>query len=88
MSTVQDRNPEQGVPAWLVNRLGKLVEARSPIDDYPAGRRGVLLSIATKSRWGRPGIYCTVAFNMRDIGDESNAEISQLCPVDLESINR
>lgn len=86
MTTIQDRNPEQGVPAWLVNRVGKLVEARSPIDEYPAGRRGVLLSIASKSRWGEPGVYCTVAFNMQDQSDESNAELSQLCPVNLHRL--
>lgn len=81
MSTVQDRNPDQGVPAWLINRLGKLVEARTPVDEYPAGRRGILLSIATKSRWGARGVYCTVGFNLGDIGDESNVELSQLCPL-------
>jgi hypothetical protein len=84
MNTVQ--NEDQGVPAWLTRRLGKLVEANAPCDEYPKGQRGVLLSIATKSRWGDQGVYCTVGFNLRDIGDETNVELSQLRPVDLQSI--
>lgn len=86
MAQNQIANPDQGVPAWLTRRLGKLVEAAEPVEEYPRGQRGVLLSIATKSRWGDQGVYCTVAFNLADIGDESNVELSQLRPVDLQSI--
>ena len=86
MTTAQDRNPDQGVPAWLVNRIGKLVQTRGRVDEYPPGRRGLLLSIATKSRWGEPGVYCTVGFNLGDIGDETNVELSQLVPVDLGTV--
>lgn len=86
MNRAQDYNPEQGVPAWLTRRLGKLVELAAPCEDYPKGKRGVLLSIATKSRWGDQGVYCTVGFDLADIGDESNVELSQLRPVDLDCI--
>lgn len=82
----QIQNADQGVPAWLTRRLGKLVEAKEPCDGYPRGQRGVLLSIATKSRWGDQGVYCTVGFNLNDISDESNVEVGQLRPVDLQSI--
>lgn len=86
MTQKQIANHDQGVPAWLTRRLGKLVEAAEPVEDYPRGQRGVLLSIATKSRWGDAGVYCTVAFNLADIGDESNVELNQLRPVDLRSV--
>lgn len=69
------------VPGWLVRRLGRLVETAVPCDGHPAGKRGILLSIATKSRWGDQGVYCTVGFNLRDIGDESNVELRDLRPV-------
>jgi hypothetical protein len=82
----QMNNSDQGVPAWITRRLGKLVEAAAPCDGYPKGQRGVLLSIATKSRWGESGIYCTVGFNLKDISDESNVELGQLRPVDLASV--
>lgn len=86
MGQVQSQNAEQGVPAWITRRLGKLVELSAPCEEYPKGRRGVLLSIATKSRWGDSGVYCTVGFNLNDISDESNVELSQLRPVDLQSV--
>jgi hypothetical protein len=86
MNQIQNQNPDQGVPAWLTRRLGKLVEAAAPCDGYPKGQRGVLLSIATKSRWGDKGVYCTVGFNLNDISDESNVELGQLRPVDLQGV--
>lgn len=86
MGQLQSVNPDQGVPAWITRRLGKLVELSVPCEEFPKGKRGVLLSIATKSRWGEPGVYCTVGFNLADIGDESNVELSQLRPVDLASV--
>ena len=86
MNRVHEQNPDQGVPAWITRRLGKFVEAAAPCDGYPKGHRGVLLSIATKSRWGEQGVYCTVAFNLKDISDESNVELSQLRPVDLRTL--
>jgi hypothetical protein len=86
MNQMQSQNPDQGVPAWLTRRLGKLVEAAVPVEGYPRGQRGVLLSIATKSRWGEQGVYCTVAFDLADIGDESNVELGQIRPVNLQSI--
>lgn len=70
----------EGVPAWIVRRIGQLVELAEPVEEYPAGQRGVLLSIATKSRWGERGVYCTVGLNLRDIGDETNVEMSALRP--------
>lgn len=69
------------VPGWLVRRLGRLVESTVACDGHPAGKRGILLSIATKSRWGDQGVYCTVGFNLRDIGDESNVELKHIRPV-------
>lgn len=70
----------EGVPAWIVRRIGQLVELAQPVEGHPAGQRGVLLSIATKSRWGGKGVYCTVGLNLRDIGDETNVELSALRP--------
>lgn len=90
-----DTNPDQGVPAWLTRRLGKLVEASAPIAEYeddpsvhviPTGQRGVLLSIATKSRWGDSGVYCTVGFDLKDIGNETNVELSQIRPVNMLTV--
>lgn len=94
MTTIQDTNPEQGIPSWLVNRLGKLVQARVTFEEtgsdgrtvIPRGRRGLLLRICTKHMWGVPGVYCTVAFDLRDTTDETNVEISQLAPFDLAMV--
>ena len=86
MNRSHTANPDQGVPAWLTRRLGKMVELAAPCEGYPSGQRGVLLSIATKSRWGDQGVYCTVGFNLSDIGDESNVELGQLRPVNLERV--
>jgi hypothetical protein len=86
MARAQDYNPDQGIPAWITRRLGQLVELATPCEEYPKGQRGILLSIATKSRWGEQGVYCTVGFNLKDIGDESNVELGQLRPVDLRSV--
>lgn len=90
---LQDNNPEQGVPAWLVARLGKMVQARVTFDEsgdgyrvIPRGRRGLLLRICTKHMWGVPGVYCTVAFDLCDTTDETNVEISQLAPFDLARV--
>lgn len=82
----QPQKPQtQGVPAWLSRSLGKLVELNTSTRDHNRGDRGVLLSIATKSRWGDTGVYCTVAFNLRDISDESNVEIAHLAPIPRRS---
>jgi hypothetical protein len=86
MEQIQNMNADQGVPSWITRRLGKLVELSAPCDEYPKGKRGVLLSIATKSRWGDSGVYCTVGFNLSDISDESNVELSQLRPVSLDGV--
>lgn len=69
-----------GVPAWIVRRIGRQVELSAPVDGQPVGKRGVLLSIATKTRWGGTGVYCTVGFDLRDIGDETNVDLSALRP--------
>lgn len=78
---------ETPVPNWAFDTLGKLVTLTEDTEVYPGdwlrkGARGVLLSIATKRRFGRPGTYATVAFNLRDIGDEENVELHQLEPVE------
>jgi hypothetical protein len=90
MTTSQDRNPEQGIPAWLINRLGKLVQTRVPLDEatgvIPVGRRGLLTRICSKSMWGTAGVYCLVSFNPLDLLDETHVEISQLQPVDMRGI--
>lgn len=76
---------ETVVPGWAFDTLGKLVVLTEDIEVSPGewlqvGAEGVLLSIATKRRWGRPGTYATVGFNLRDIGDEENVELHCLRP--------
>jgi hypothetical protein len=77
---------ETPVPNWAFDTLGKLVALTEDCEVYPGdwvrkGARGVLLSVSTKRRWGRPGAYATVAFNLRDMSYEENVELHQLEPV-------
>lgn len=77
---------ETPVPNWAFDTLGKLVVLTEDCEVYPGdwvkkGAQGVLLSIGSKRRWGRPGTYATVAFNLRDISDEENVELQHLRPV-------
>lgn len=77
---------ETPVPNWAFDTLGKLVITTEDCEVYPGdwvrkGTRGVLLSVSSKRRWGRPGTYATVAFDLRDVSDEENVELHQLEPV-------
>jgi len=78
---------ETPVPNWAFDTLGKMVVMTEDCEVYPGdwvkkGSRGVLLSIGSKRRWGRPGTYATVAFDLRDIGDEENVELHLLQPLE------
>lgn len=75
------------VPNWAFDTLGKLVVLVEDCEIYPGdwmrkGTRGLLVSISSKVRWGRPGTYATVAFDLRDLGYEENVELHQLAPVE------
>lgn len=77
---------ETPVPNWAFDQLGKLVTVTTDVEDYPGswikrGSRGVLLRVCTKRIHGRPGNYATVAFDLGDLGDESNVELHDLEPV-------
>lgn len=76
---------EYPVPNWAFDNLGKVVVLTDDCEVYPGdwrkkGTVGILLSVSSKRRWGRPGTYATVAFNLRDISDEDNVELQHLQP--------
>lgn len=72
------------VPNWAVESIGKMVSLNADCEGFPKGHRGLLVSLRTKHQWGVPGVYATVALDLKDLSYEENVELENLLPVESE----
>lgn len=72
------------IPDWAVQSIGKMVTLNAACEGFPKGHRGLLVSLRTKHQWGVPGVYATVALDLKDLSYEENVELADLMPVETE----